>query len=248
MHVECGQKAVVKSCAHSIAHSRDKQQCSAMFIRSSVRHLGKNRKNQVLCYSTRMPRAVTEKNTSPVFYSIGHGNRSCELFLALLSTLEIAYLADIRSYPRSRRNPHFNRENLELTLDKAGITYTWWPDLGGFRREGLGNKSPHVALQSVGFRNYADYLSSNSFLTAAQRLTQLASLGPACFMCAETLPQRCHRFLLSDFLVVQGIKVIHILDNQRTTVHELSPLATLREGRIVYNRVIEQQLELEHDD
>ncbi len=195
-----------------------------------------------------MPRAVTRKNTPPLFYSIGHGNKSSELFLALLSAFGIEHLADIRSYPSSRRNPHFNRENLELALDTAGIDYTWWPDLGGFRQDGLGNKSPHVALKSVGFRNYADYLSSKSFLAAAQRLSRLLSLGPACFMCAETLPQRCHRFLLSDFLVVQGIKVIHILDSQQTRVHELSPLATLREGRIVYNRVTEQQLEFDQDD
>ncbi len=183
-----------------------------------------------------MVTTATSKSNTLFFYSIGHGNRSGEVFLALLQSFRIKHLADIRSYPSSKRNPHFNQENLQRILNSAGIDYTWLPDLGGFRRKGLGTKSPHVALKSPGFRNYADHMITTSFSAAVETLRRFASLGPTCFMCAETLPQRCHRSLLADYLLVQGIKVIHILDSQRTAVHELSRLATVSESRIIYNR------------
>ena len=183
-----------------------------------------------------MSTKVTTKITGATLYSIGHGNRGSETFLALLQDHRIKFLADVRSYPSSKRNPHFNREILERTVGEAGISYTWFPDLGGFRREGLGNKSPHVALESLGFRNYADYMSTESFRTAAYKLSQLATLGSTCFMCAETLPQKCHRSLLADYLLMQGIETIHILGGHRTTVHQLSPLATVSHNRIIYNR------------
>jgi uncharacterized protein (DUF488 family) len=178
---------------------------------------------------------MIDETTNPL-YSIGHGNRSIETFIYLIHEFGIKHLADVRSYPASRRNPHFDRKNLELTLNKSAISYSWFPDLGGFRREGLGKTSPHVALKSAGFRNYADYMSMASFHTAATKLSQLAISGSVCFMCAETLPHRCHRSLLADYLLVQGSKVIHILDRRRTIVHELSRLATVKNNRIIYNQ------------
>jgi uncharacterized protein (DUF488 family) len=176
------------------------------------------------------------KNTTSGLYSIGHGSRSIETFMDLIHEFRIKHLADVRSYPSSRRNPHFDRKNLELMLNKSAISYTWFPDLGGFRRHGLGNTSPHVAIESPGFRNYADYMNKASFHAAANKLSQLVNLGSACFMCAETVPHRCHRSLLADYLFVQGFEVIHILDRRRTIVHELSPLATVMNNRIIYNR------------
>jgi len=188
------------------------------------------------------------KNTINGLYSIGHGNRSIETFMDLIQEFRIKHLADVRSYPSSIRNPHFDRKNLELMLNKSAISYTWFPDLGGFRRDGLGNTSPHVAIESPGFRNYADYMNTESFQTAAYKLSQLATLGSACFMCAETVPHRCHRSLLADYLFVQGFEVIHILDRQRTIVHHLSRLASISEGRIIYNRTAPQQMELKQND
>jgi uncharacterized protein (DUF488 family) len=79
-------------------------------------------------------------------------------------------------------------------------------------------------------------MSTESFQTAAYKLTQLATLDSACFMCAETLPQKCHRSLLADYLLMQGIETVHILDSHRTTVHKLSALATVSQKRIIYNR------------
>lgn len=192
--------------------------------------------------------SAASENSIYQLYSIGHGNKSSEEFLALLNSFQIEYLADVRSYPSSKRNPHFNRENLQLALDQAGISYGWFPNLGGFRREGLGNRSPHVALKSPGFRNYADYMSTDSFSTAADQLIKLAASDPTCIMCAETIPQRCHRLLLSDYLLVQGCKIIHILDHQRTIDHQLSHLATASEGRIIYNRSEPQKTEMKPND
>jgi uncharacterized protein (DUF488 family) len=187
-----------------------------------------------LCYIAKM--ADKLKNTTKELYSIGHGSRSIETFMDLIQEFRIKHLADVRSYPSSKRNPHFDRENLEHILNKSGIAYTWLPDLGGFRREGLGDISPHLALGSPGFRNYADYMSTESFQRGAYKLSQLVTSGSTCFMCAETLPYRCHRSLLADYLLVQGFKVIHILDSQRTIVHQLSRLATVENKRIIYNR------------
>ena len=129
-------------------------------------------------------------------------------------------------------------------LSRSGISYSWLPDLGGFRREGLGNKSPHVALESPGFRNYADYMDTEPFQTAVYELSQLSTQGSTCYMCAETLPQKCHRSLLADYLLMQGVATIHILDGHRTTVHKLSPLATVSQNRIIYNRTQPVQMEL----
>ena len=185
----------------------------------------------ILCYIAHM----TDKTTNKL-YSIGHGNKSIETFMDLIQEFRIEHLADVRSYPSSRRNPHFDRKNLQLTLNKSAVSYTWFPDLGGFRRDGLANTSPHVAIESPGFRNYADYMNTASFQTAAYSLSQLVTLGSSCFMCAESAPHRCHRSLLADYLLVQGFEVIHILDSQRTLVHQLSPLATVMNNRIIYNR------------
>jgi uncharacterized protein (DUF488 family) len=184
----------------------------------------------------------------PTLYSIGHSNRGSETFLTLLQDHGIKYLADIRSYPSSKRNPHFNQTNLQHALSKDGISYTWLPELGGLRRTGLGNSSPHVALKSPGFRNYADYMATEPFLGGVDKLRSLASLNPTCFMCAETLPQRCHRSLLADYLLLMGLETIHILDNQRTVLHKLSSLATVIESRLIYNRSEPQQLELKTND
>ncbi len=195
-----------------------------------------------------MPTKATIKITAPTLYSIGHGNRASETFLILLQDRGIRFLADVRSYPSSKRNPHFNQTNLQHALSNDGISYTWLPELGGFRRKGLGNCSPHVALKSPGFRNYADYMATEPFLGGVDKLRSLASMGPTCFMCAETVPQRCHRSLLADYLLLIGFETIHILGNQRAVLHKLSSLATVIEGRLIYNRSEPQQLELKTND
>jgi uncharacterized protein (DUF488 family) len=178
-------------------------------------------------------------------YSIGHGNRTWEAFISLLQCFGIEHLADIRSYPASRRNPHFNQESLRASLAQAGVSYAWFPDLGGLRRKGLGRRSPHFALTSPAFRNYADHMGSAAFAEAVRNLLVVAGMARTCFMCAETAPQRCHRLLLADYLSIQGIQVIHILDLERTTLHSLSPHAAVREGSLVYDSPPSRQLDLD---
>lgn len=199
-------------------------------------------------YSATMSERASSRTVRHPLYSIGHGNRSLEEFLNLLRLLRIDCLGDVRSCPASRRNPHFDKESLQPALGEVGISYAWFPDLGGFRRKGLGSKSPHTALKSTGFRNYADYMTTDSFRNAADKLDHLASFGSACFMCAETAPQRCHRFLLADYLCAQGIRITHILDVTCTTEHQLSKEATVIGDLIIYNRGEPQQMELKADD
>jgi uncharacterized protein (DUF488 family) len=178
-------------------------------------------------------------------YSIGHGNRTWEAFLALLQCFGIEHLADIRSYPCSRRNPHFNQDRLQASLAQAGVSYAWFPDLGGLRRKGLGNRSPHHALTTPAFRNYADHMGSAIFAAAVRNLVVSAGMACTCFMCAETAPQRCHRLFLADYLLIQGVQVIHILDLERSTLHSLSPHAAVREGSLIYDSPPSRQLDLD---
>ncbi|HVO83355.1 MAG TPA: DUF488 domain-containing protein [Syntrophobacteria bacterium] len=167
-------------------------------------------------------------------YSVGHGTRTAAAFASILRSFAIQHLADIRSYPGSKRNPHLRQEPLRESVGQAKISYTWIPHLGGLRRTGLGPQSPHQALTSGAFRNYADHMDSPEFVAAVQQLLRLAKMGRTCFMCAETAPQRCHRFLLADYLFVQGVQVIHILERDRSSLHHLSLHATIRQGRLIY--------------
>lgn len=177
-------------------------------------------------------------------YSVGHGTRTAEAFVSLLGSFAIQHLVDIRSHPGSRRYPHFDQEPLRESVGQAGISYTWFSALGGLRREGLGSNSPHRALTSPGFRNYADHMDSTAFTAAVKQLLRLAGVGLTCFMCAETTPQRCHRLLLSDYLFVQRVQVIHILGIGKSTPHYLSPWATVRQRRLIYDVPCSRQLEL----
>lgn len=178
-------------------------------------------------------------------YYIGHGDRTWEGFLSLLQRFAIEHLADIRSYPSSRRNPQFNQEPLRASLAQSGVSYAWFPDLGGLRRKGLGNRSPHHALTSPAFRNYADHMGSAAFAAAVRNLLVLAGVARTCFMCAETAPQSCHRLLLADYLSIRGAQVIHILELTRSTLPSLSPHATVREGSLTYDSPPSRQLDLD---
>ena len=168
-------------------------------------------------------------------YSIGHGNKTLDEFLSILHAYKIASVADIRSYPHSKRNPQFNQQALEKELAKAHISYLWLKELGGFRKTGLGSASPNVALRSQGFRNYADHMFSDAFKDGGERLLCVGRKGKTAVMCAETLPFLCHRWLLSDHLVSNNIQVLHIIDERKTMIHKLSRHATIRNGNVVYD-------------
>src|SRR6185503_9446900 len=157
-------------------------------------------------------------------WTAGHGNRAAAEFIALLEEAGIQRLVDVRAYPASRRHPHFGRAPLEESLAKAGIAYGWeGKALGGRRRPSAG--SPNVALRNASFRAYADHMSSEEFRTAAARLIDMAGSERAAVMCAERLPWQCHRFLISDYLVAQGLRVVHLVGPGAAQEHRLNKIA-----------------------
>jgi uncharacterized protein (DUF488 family) len=153
--------------------------------------------------------------------------------IAALQAHGIRTLVDIRSFPMSRRLPHFNREALEQELPKAGVAYFWMKDLGG-RRKKLRDDSPNVALRNDSFRNYADYMLTEPFQHAANELVRLAGQAPTAIMCAERVYFRCHRMLVSDYLVAQGHEVLHIDAAGPVRPHKLMAEARIVDGQIIY--------------
>jgi uncharacterized protein (DUF488 family) len=168
-------------------------------------------------------------------YTIGHSTRDLAEFSRVLQAHDIRLLEDIRAFPASRRYPHFNRENLEAWLPEIGCDYVWEKDLGGRRKKQISrDESPNLALRSESFRNYADYMLSPQFAQAVERLVGRAADRNTAIMCAEALYFRCHRMLVSDYLVSQGHTVLHILDEHAPREHTLSKDARIVEGRLVY--------------
>lgn len=171
------------------------------------------------------------------FYTIGHSTRKIGEFISLLKLIPIILLADVRAFPVSRRNPQFNKENLQAALQGNRIEYIWlgW-ELGGYRgkEEGLGKESPNKGWTREGFCIYADYMFSEKFKTGAARLVDLAREKRLAYLCAEKYYWRCHRRLISDYLVSQGHEVWHIVDPNKILKHELSPWAKIKEGKLTY--------------
>jgi len=166
-------------------------------------------------------------------WSIGHGARPLDEFLAMLHEAKIAVLADIRSFPGSRRHPHFGSEALAASLHDVGIDYVHLRGLGG-RREPLPD-SPHRALRVAAFRGYADHMESREFRADYERLVSIARERRAAFMCAGTLWWRCHRRMVADRLTVDGWLVTHLLARGKSEPHELWDAARIVDGHIVYD-------------
>ncbi len=166
-------------------------------------------------------------------YTIGHSTRSLDELIAALHAHSIQTLVDIRSFPMSRRLPHFNREALEKGLPAAGIQYVWMKDLGGRRKKSL-EDSPNVALRNDSFRNYADYMLSAEFERAIADLVKLAERSRTAYMCAERVYFKCHRMLVSDWLVAHGHEVLHIDDEKPAKLHKLMAEARVVEGQVIY--------------
>lgn len=166
-------------------------------------------------------------------FTIGHSTRSLDELIAALRAHSIQTLVDIRSFPMSRRLPHFNRESLEKALPEAEIQYVWMKDLGGRRKKSL-DDSPNVALRNEGFRNYADYMSTPEFERAVAELIKLAEQSRTAYMCAERVYFRCHRMLVSDWLVAHGHEVLHIDDEKPAKPHKLMAEARLINGQLIY--------------
>jgi uncharacterized protein (DUF488 family) len=166
-------------------------------------------------------------------YTIGHSTRSLDELIAVLQAHSMQTLVDIRSFPMSRRLPHFNREALQKTLHEAGIRYVWLKELGGGRKK-IRDDSPNVALRHDSFRNYADYMLTEEFQRGIAELIKLAEQSKTAYMCAERVYFRCHRMLVSDWLVAHGHKVFHIDGTGPVKKHELMSEARLIDGQVIY--------------
>ena len=170
----------------------------------------------------------------PRIYSVGHGARVLDEFVAMLEDAGVRTIADVRTAPASRKHPHFAGPALARSLEARGIGYVHLAELGGWRRPR--HDSPNAALRSPGFRGYADHLTSAEFGRGYARLTDLGRGAPTAFMCAETLWWRCHRRILSDRLVADGWEVMHLLAPGKREPHRLSKEARLVDGALVYDR------------
>lgn len=167
-------------------------------------------------------------------FTAGHSTRSIEDFIELLRENHVSRLADVRSYPSSKRHPQFDQQALRDSLAEHGIHYLHLPALGGMRKAGL-KDSPNTGWESAGFQHYADHMQSAEFKEGIDVLLETAELGPAAVMCAEANPYRCHRRLISDYLTaVKKIPVQHILSAGRVEPHQLTPFARVEVGVITY--------------
>lgn len=166
-------------------------------------------------------------------FTIGHSTRTLEDLIQALQAHSIDTLVDIRSFPMSRRLPHFNRESLEKTLPAAGIQYVWMKELGGRRKKTLA-ESPNIALRNDSFRNYADYMLTPEFERAIAHLIEIAESSRTAYMCAERVYFHCHRMLVSDWLVAHGHEVFHIDDTKPAKSHALMAEARIEAGNLIY--------------
>ena len=166
-------------------------------------------------------------------YTIGHSTRSFDDLVETLHAHSIQTLVDIRAFPMSRRLPQFNREALEKNLPAAGIRYIWMKALGGYRKKIL-DESPNIGLRNASFRNYADYMLTPEFADAMAELIALAEISATAYMCAERVYFRCHRMLVSDWLVARGHEVMHIDGTGPVKPHRLTAEARMIDGQLIY--------------
>jgi len=175
------------------------------------------------------PRAA-ERPT--IVVTIGHSTRSLEELLELLEAHGVEHLADVRTIPRSRHNPQFNRERLARDLRRAGIGYTHMPTLGGLRH--ARPDSPNQGWRNASFRGFADYMQTPEFEAGIGALVEAAVSARTVIMCAEAVPWRCHRSLIADALCARGIRVEHILSGTRAEPHTLTAFAMVEGTRVTY--------------
>jgi len=171
-----------------------------------------------------------------MLWTIGHSTRSIDEFIEALKFFEIQTLADVRSFPGSRRYPQFNKENLRASLAEAGIGYIHLPELGGRRRAKA--DSLNMAWQSKTFRGYADYMETEAFQKGIARLLEAARERRTAIMCAEAVWWRCHRSLISDYLKANGVEVIHIMATGKSEPHPFTSVASIVDGKLSYRGVL----------
>lgn len=167
-----------------------------------------------------------------IITTIGHSTRSLEEFLDLLRAHAIQVLVDVRRIPRSRAHPQFDQDRLPGELQSAGIDYCHLEALGGLRH--AHKDSPNTGWRNASFRGYADYLATPSFRTGLAELEERARARRTVIMCAEALPWRCHRSLIADALVLDGWRVLHIMNQKTVREHTLTAFLRVETGQLTY--------------
>jgi uncharacterized protein (DUF488 family) len=165
--------------------------------------------------------------------TVGHSNHDEGAFLELLRGAGVELLADVRRYPGSRRQAHFERTALAAVLLEAGINYRWLGESLGGRRKPLVD-SPNGAWESPQFRGYADHMASEEFASGLAELEELGHDQRVAVMCAEAWWVRCHRRLIADALKARGSRVLHLESNGRLTEHQLTDFAAVEDDRVTY--------------
>ena len=162
------------------------------------------------------------------FFSIGHSTRSIAEFVELLRESEIEVVVDVRTVPRSRTNPQFNRDMLPATLSEFAIDYEHIAQLGGLRSRSLDvPPSLNAFWENPSFHNYADYAMSEDFRSGLTRLRELGHAKRSAIMCAEAVWWRCHRRIIADYLLAGGDEVFHILGRNQVEQARMTPAAHL---------------------
>src|SRR5213080_711120 len=166
-------------------------------------------------------------------WTIGHSTRAIDEFILLLEKNEIKLLADVRAWPGSKRYPQFNKDALAESLSAHGIHYEHFPELGGKRKSKPDSRN--TAWRNASFRGYADYMETEQFQKGIERLLEVAAEpGLTAIMCAEAVWWRCHRSLISDYLKVSGVEVLHVLGANKVEPHPYTSAARIVNGELSY--------------
>ena len=167
-----------------------------------------------------------------IVFTIGHSTRTLDEFIVLLKTYGVNLVVDVRTVPHSRHNPQFNKESLPARLKPEAIRYIHMPEIGGLRRPQP--NSVNLAWKNAGFRGYADYMQTKEFADNLLKIVALVQENCLTLMCAEALPWRCHRSLISDALVVRHVNVQHIISPTSCLSHEINEIAHVEGTRVTY--------------
>lgn len=169
----------------------------------------------------------------PRVFTIGHSTREFEEVLGMLRANGVTELVDVRSYPYSRKFPQWNQAAIEETLP-AGVGYRWIKDLGGRRHTPVGVHSPNGGWRVKAFRDYADYMETAAFHSGLTELVGVAQASVPAIMCSEAVPWRCHRRLITDALIANGVQVFDIMSLTTTRESQMTAFAQVRDGKITY--------------
>lgn len=165
-------------------------------------------------------------------WTIGHSTRTIEHFIVMLQSFNIQEIVDIRSFPGSRRYPHFNKEALQISLPANGIGYTHLKELGG--RKPAKPDSINTGWRNAAFRGFADYMQTEGFKKGIEQLKEIATTKRTAYMCSEAVWWRCHRSLVSDFLKLKGWNVFHIMEIGKAEEHTYTQPAKIVDGELSY--------------